>query len=121
MTLATGLATIFGLLSDILSCAMPQDLGSDASSTGTLAKSKTGPKASLVWTDCFLKTGRVKCGRTPHKCKFCNWSCEGRVGDAEEHIANICTKVPEHFQLAAQNRIANITMHISVVIDQSWP
>ena len=31
---------------------MSQNLGSAASSTGTSAKGKTGPKASPVWTDC---------------------------------------------------------------------
>ena len=47
---------------------MSQDLDSAASSTGTStsAKGKTGPKASpaAVWTDCFLKTGLAKSGRT---------------------------------------------------------
>ena len=38
---------------------MSQDLGSAASSMGTSAKGKTGPKASPVCTDCFLKTGLV--------------------------------------------------------------
>ena len=85
---------------------MSQNSGSAASSTG--------PKASPVWADCFIKTGPLKSGRTPHKCKFCMWPCDGRVGDAEQHIANLCTKVPQNFQLAAQSRIVNKTATVPI-------
>ena len=93
---------------------MSQEDDSAASSTGTASKGKSGPKASSVWTDCFIKTGPLKSGRTPHKCKFCTWSCDGRVGEAERHIANVCTKVPQNFQLAAQSRLVKKTANLPI-------
>ena len=95
-------------------CTMSQEDDSAASSTGTASKGKSGPKASPVWTDCFIKTGPLKSGRTPHKCKFCTWSCDGRVGEAEKHIANVCTKVPQNFQLAAQSRLVKKTANLPI-------
>ena len=84
-----------------------KEINSALSSTSKPNASKPGPKASPVWTDCFNKRGAAKSGRTPYGCKFCTFTCDGRVADAEKHIANVCTKVPQELQVAAQARVAS--------------
>ncbi|DBA92708.1 TPA: hypothetical protein ACH3X1_002917 [Trebouxia sp. C0004] len=87
---------------------------SDVSSTSQSAQSRSGPKPSPVWDVCFNPTGPRKSGRAPHKCKFCDWPCDGRVADAENHIANNCSKVSEENKLAATGRLISKTKRLDI-------